>query len=278
MNFLGRILTVFILIVSLLLMYVAITVYATHRNWKDDADSLKQKYDQAVATNQELTSRLQSLENTLKAESEDLRRQAAKLESERTVLTARNQALEEDLASIKQKSREDTAAVASTQENNEKLTLQVETLRKEIRDHQKKRDDAFKAMLTATDELHQVKGKADSLEERNLQLVADLGELNSALRENGIDLSGGPDAVVPEVRGQVLATRRKEGNQLIEVSIGSDDGIKPGQTVEVFRGDRYLGRAEILSTDPDKAVGRILRRFQQGQIQEGDNVATKLRV
>ena len=51
-----------------------------------------------------------------------------------------------------------------------------------------------------------------------------------------------------------------------------------GHTVEVFRGDRYLGRAEILKTEPDRAVGRILRQFQQGQIEEGDDVATRFRI
>ena len=50
------------------------------------------------------------------------------------------------------------------------------------------------------------------------------------------------------------------------------------RVVEIFRGDRYLGRAEIMRADPDRAVGRILREFQQGQIQENDDVATKLRV
>jgi hypothetical protein len=60
--------------------------------------------------------------------------------------------------------------------------------------------------------------------------------------------------------------------------VGADDGLKPRHTVEVFRGDRYLGRVEILRTEPDRAVGRILRQFQQGQIEEGDDVATRFRI
>ena len=72
--------------------------------------------------------------------------------------------------------------------------------------------------------------------------------------------------------------RQAAGAQLVEVTIGADDGIKQGNTVEVYRGGRYLGRLEILKTSPDRAVGRVDRRFQQGQIQEGDRVATRLRV
>lgn len=98
------------------------------------------------------------------------------------------------------------------------------------------------------------------------------------LEDNDIDPNTSPDAVVPKVRGIVSKTQRTAGSQLIEVTVGADDGLKPGHTVEVYRGDRYLGRAEILKTEPDRAVGRILRQFQQGQIEEGDDVATRFRI
>jgi len=133
-------------------------------------------------------------------------------------------------------------------------------------------------MLVATDQLHQIQGQYSSGLERQKQLVADLANKNVLLNENGIDPDTDPGAVVPRVRGVISATHRTANSQLIELTVGADDGLKPGHTVEVFRGDRYLGRAEILKTEPDRAVGRVMRRFQQGQIQEGDHVATKLRV
>ena len=278
MNFLGKILTFLILIASLLMMWVAINVYATHKNWKEEAETLKSRLSQSTASNAELQSQLERLETTLTAEAEDLRRQAVKLETERTTLISLNNSLQSDLEQLQQKQRANDAAVAATQTNNEKLTEEVERLRGLTLEHQQKRDSAFRTMIAATDELHQAKGRLDTLEERNAQLVVELGDKRVLLNENGINPDTKPGAVVPRVRGEVLATRRNAGIQLIEVSIGADDGLKSGHTVEVFRGDRYLGRAEILTTEPDRAVGRIIRRFQQGQIQEGDNVATKLRV
>ena len=278
MNFLGKILTFLILIASLLMMWVAINVFATHKNWKSEAETLKSRLSQATASNAELESRLQSLQTTLTAEAEDLRRQAVKLETERTTLISVNNTLQSDLDQLRQKERANTAAVASTQANNEKLTEEVNRLRDLTIEHQGKRDSAFRTMISATDQLHQAKGRLDTLEERNAQLVTELGNKRVLLNENGINPDTRPGAVVPRVRGEVLATRRNAGVQLIEVSIGADDGLKSGHTVEVFRGDRYLGRAEILTTEPDRSVGRVIRSFQQGQIQEGDNVATKLRV
>ena len=72
--------------------------------------------------------------------------------------------------------------------------------------------------------------------------------------------------------------RRSGGAQFVEVTIGADDGLKPGNTLEVFRGSKYLGRLDVVSTSPDKSVGKVDRRFLQGQIQEGDRVATRIKL
>ena len=93
-----------------------------------------------------------------------------------------------------------------------------------------------------------------------------------------------PDATSPHVAEADARVRLAgttgylDGRQLIEISLGYDDGIRPGQSIEIFRGDRYLGRAEILRADPDVSVGSVMREYQVGQIQEQDDVSTKLRV
>jgi hypothetical protein len=84
--------------------------------------------------------------------------------------------------------------------------------------------------------------------------------------------------VVPTVEGVISKIERKAGGQLVEVTIGADDGLKTGNTLEVSRGAKYLGRVEIIQTSPDKSVGRVDRKFQQGQIQEGDRVATRIKL
>jgi hypothetical protein len=117
-------------------------------------------------------------------------------------------------------------------------------------------------------------GDLEAANERNAQLVAQLADVTRAAIEGGVDLEG---EVITQARGEITATRRADGGQLIEITIGFDDGIRPGHTVEVYRGDRYLGRALILRADPDRAVGRIIPEYQQGQIQEGDRVATNFR-
>jgi multidrug efflux pump subunit AcrA (membrane-fusion protein) len=278
MNFFGKILTGLICIVALFLMWVSIMVYATHKNWKAEAETLQTDLAQATAANRQLQSERRSLESQLKAEIEAAQQEVRKLESEHQVLTTRNSTIQSELDQLRQKQRANTAAVASTQANNETLSAEIAALRELLLENQQSRDEAFATMVKATDQLHQARGNLTSVRERNLQLVADLANSVSVMRSHGIDPDTDPGTVVPRIRGEVFATRRSAGNLLIEVTIGADDGIKPGHTVEVYRGERYLGRVEIITTEPDRAVGRVLRQFQQGQIQEGDHVATKLRV
>ena len=278
MNLLGKSLTVFIAIAAIMLMAFSMAVYSTHRNWRDDAEKLSAQLSEATNRNEQLQSSYNSLESQLTAEVEAAQQEVRKLESERVQLIEQNTSIQSVLDQLRQQERANTAAVASTQQNNEKLTAEVEALRAEIRENQQARDQAVATTIRSTDDLHQAQGRLSSLNERHIQLAQQLGEATAMLRENGIDPTTDSQAAVPSVRGVVSATIRQAGSQLIEVSVGADDGLKRGYTIEVFRGERYLGRAEIIRTEPDRAVGRVIRRFQQGQIQEGDDVATKLRI
>jgi len=278
MNLLGKILTGVITIAAVMLLLVSMMVYATHKNWKTSYDTLKIQLSEAKNQNQQLQSKYDSLDSQLQAEVEASQQDVRKLESERVQLIAQSRLIQKQLDSLLTEHRSNTAAVASTQANNQELTKEVASLRVALRENQQKRDEAFAAMVRATDDVHQAQGRLSTLVERNGQLTQEVALKSSLLLENGFDPTATLDAVVPQVRGLVSAMRRNASGQLIELTVGADDGLRKGQTVEIFRGERYLGRAEIMRTEPDRAVGRILRKYQQGQIQKGDHVATKLRV
>ena len=62
----------------------------------------------------------------------------------------------------------------------------------------------------------------------------------------------------------------------IEISIGDDDGLRKGHTLEVYRRNAYVGRVVVVRTEPDRSVARIIREYRRGIIKKGDRVATKL--
>jgi len=84
---------------------------------------------------------------------------------------------------------------------------------------------------------------------------------------------GHRESIAPPLDGIVTAVSDKN---LIEVSLGSDDGLRVGHRVEVFRDNNYLGSAMVLKTDPDRAVAQVDEKSQRGLIKVRDRVATKL--
>ena len=275
MTLLGKIFTLCIFIASLFLMFVAMTVYATHKNWQQAYTATNQKLQAAQAANAALETKYQNQIIELNADQQAALQQVRKLESELATVNDQNATTQSENDQLKVAQRDAIGLVAATEKNNESLTTEVVGLRGSIRDNQQARDEAVITTLKATSELHTTGMQLQTLTERSKQLIQQLATATSKLLESGLD----PNAdVVTRSEGQISATQRADGGQLIEITIGYDDGLRENQTVEVYRGDRYLGRAVILKTDPDRAVGRVLREFQQGQIQEGDRVATKLRV
>jgi beta-lactamase regulating signal transducer with metallopeptidase domain len=81
----------------------------------------------------------------------------------------------------------------------------------------------------------------------------------------------------PRLEGVVLAV--SEDGQLVEISLGADDGLAKGTTLEVFRqGDKpqsatYLGRIRVIETQADEAVAEVIPERRQGKIEPKDNVA-----
>lgn len=274
MKILGWAFTVAILCASIAVMITAMLVYATHTNWRTAYEQLNATLQTERAKNTDLVSSYLRQISLLEAERDAARLDVGKLETERLQLEGEKELLQTELDKAADEKARLLATVTSTEENNRLLSEEVAKLRESIRTAQQKRDDLFATTLKATTDLHTTAGQLNQVKERNAQLVQDLAKRTALLDDHGIDPAA---ESVPNVRGVVAATKRTAGKQLIEISIGADDGIKKNQTVEIFRGDRYLGRAVIIETNPDRAVGQVIREFQQGPIQEGDDVATQLR-
>ena len=63
---------------------------------------------------------------------------------------------------------------------------------------------------------------------------------------------------------------------LIEVSLGADDGLQEGHQLEIYRNDQYVGRAIVRRTNPDAAVAEVLSPFGHSSARQGDRVMLKI--
>ncbi len=278
MNLIGKILVLLIVIMCIVFMGLAMTVYSSHENWHGQAQSLNKKLAESRAQLNQAKDAFNRMESKLSGDLEAIQQQIRKLESERTMLVDRNVGIQAELDQLKQQSRDRIAAVAATQQNNDRLVKEVTEQRKVLRDNQQARDKDFRVMLDATEARDQAQGELNIVRAQNQAITRQVARMSKLLRANGVDPGLDPDFLMEPSDGIVSAVRRKGATQLIEVTIGADDGLQAGHTVEVFRGSKYLGRAEIISTSPDRAIGKLDRRFLRGQIQEGDRVATRLKL
>jgi hypothetical protein len=285
MNLVGKIFTVLVFILSLVFASLTVAVYSTHKNWRDVVLNeqagpgkelglqvqLKQA-KQANAALKDLQTRLaEELDSVKKLKQNDL----SKLEQKVKDLADERDRLQTEKETLDKDQRTAVSAMQTSQNTLAGLRKEVEGLRDEVRAVRKERDDQFKQVVQKTDQLHQAVNEAKRLKDRTDTLTKDLGRAQTLLQKNGLDLDR--DTKPIPVEGLVTAV---QGPDLIEVSIGSDDGLARGNLLEVYRIDgsnsTYLGRAEVVRVDPDRAVGRIDPKFRRGVIQKDDRVATKI--
>ncbi|MGI9455677.1 MAG: hypothetical protein ACR2NU_03900, partial [Aeoliella sp.] len=241
MNLIGKIFVVIIVVLSVLFMGLSMAVYSTHKNWKAAVDTQKTEIDKIKNEYEQYKSQYGLVESNLRLEIDSAEQQVSKLESERVLRETQNVEIQEELKKLKEASRDATAAVASTQENNAQLARKNAGLQTDIITAQEASDAAFAKTLDATSKLHDAAIKLNAELERNAELTGQIAGMTAVMRRNGIDPATRPGDVKPSVNGYVSDITRKAGSETIELTIGADDGLKRGHTLEVFRNDKYLG-------------------------------------
>jgi predicted nucleic acid-binding Zn-ribbon protein len=276
MNFVGKIFVVLILVMSLVFASFAVVTYATHRNWKDAATELNDELQQRQSTLKQLTDRRNALQMELEEQEKDFQEVRVKLENEREQLREGRDAAEQELADAKKELRGLIAAVDTAHAEVADLRAQVTRLAEQIDSAEQAKHQALKEATALTDQVHSLAFQRDQLKKTNTELTREVARLKNILRSSDID----PDTAenpVPQVEGLVRAV---EGN-FVEVTIGSDDGLKKGIPLQVYRikngRSTYVGRVNVVQLHPDKAVATIDKQYQQTNILRGDRVTTKLK-
>lgn len=282
MNLTGKILTMLIFIMSVVFMAFSIAVFATHRNWKEFADNataapgkplgLKQQLEALDAKKKEADDLIQRLRNDLAQEQAARRSALAALQVRASKAETELAAKQQELDSLSAQHTASAQTAKTAQERLETLEKSNQGLRDELRTAQQDRDKSFLSVVDLTDKLNQAESVKQILDERNKEAAFQIAQMKMVLDANGLR----PDSLVshipPKVDGVVLDA---SGKDLIEISIGADDGLKVGHSLDVYRDNFYLGRIVIRRTDPDRAVGQTIRELQKGQIKRGDRVTTK---
>jgi predicted nucleic acid-binding Zn-ribbon protein len=288
MNLVGKIFIVLIFVMSLVWMSFSLAVYSTHQNWKDlvkGEGGLEQQLQQAQERVTELKDREAKLQSDLDTEKTARRMTVTKLEAENRDLKNQRVQQERDLADLVQERDDALAALKATQEAERALRdeimgdgQEVVGLREQVRLARAERDKQFDEAVKTQEALHQALFQLQTLRDRAATLTADLADARKVLDKHGLKPIPALYEDIPYPVEGLIAEVGSDG-KMIEINIGSDDGLMSGHKLEVYRvGDvtTYLGRVEVTQTEPDKAVCKVLPEFLQRPLQRGDRVTAKL--
>ena len=267
-------------------MSFAVMIYSTHKNWRDEVlrqdvgprgekIGWKKRLEDEKRKNVELQAQKENLQNQIATQEAAKRQEIAKLEAEYGRLQDENAQLKDtyvektrELSDLLAKVQAQQDVLEALREENEKMRVDIATTRGVI-------DEQLEKYLIQTEQLHQAQGELKRLEERKGQLLEELALAERVLQANDLTKNTPVDDTPPPIDGVITAVKRMKDNIYVEVTVGSDDGIRQGNKMEVYRGGQYLGQIEIVRTAPDKSVGRVDRSRQQGEIRARDRVETR---
>lgn len=285
MTLLGKIFTMFIFIFSIAFMVLSVMVYRTEKNWRDyclrttatstEPLGLKPQLDQAKAKNDEYETKLDTLKNQLQQERAARAYALAALEEQLQLATEKRKTAEEARDLLRVEAGEAVAAMKVAHGRLADLKGEIEKARADIKVAQAQRDEKQERAVFVTDKLQEAEDLRRRLEERQAELVAQIGRMQKVLRANGLGEFDDVDGIPPiGLTGLVLDVRKN----FMEISIGSDDGLRVGHELDVFKDRTYKGRIVVRRTDPDRAVAEIITEIQRGEMIKGDRVRTRTKV
>ncbi len=284
MNTLRTVFAFVVLVCAIAFASAAYVVTQQTKKWRTDYFALEAKTNDEIKNlKKEVTDRTDERDKAVgdvkafKAKVEDISVQIGAREA--TIATLTNQV--KDLEGFK-KTLEDRMAEVSkqleTQTNNntelskkcEEMRLAKEAAEKAQRDAEDKQRGLEDDVAKLRDQLKITTSKLDSAKQLNDRYAAVFGD-------DGMRLAQAAPSPAPVIDGKVKNVDNPM--RLVAISVGKDDGVRPGMLFEVVRPSlqQYVGRVRVLDVQDEEAICRIDTAMTQGAIVEGDHVTTRIR-
>lgn len=287
MNFVGKILVMIQFVLSICFMAFAGAVYHAHMNWRTEAEKQKK-----AATDTQ--TKMNDAQADWERKFAELTAKEKEAKDKQGELTESNKTLIAQVEELKKEKNDLSLARESSSKQSEIATEEAGSrneesinLREINHDLVVKRDQDHAIRTKLEDQIRSYELEIASSRIKNKELLNQVALLQQALEAAGISANvrelAARSAPPPAIEGKildVLPAKRRGGTELVEVSLGSDDGLQKGHQMTIFRAGggkgKYLARIVIVNVTPDRAIGSVIEDTRNGVIQKGDNVSTKL--
>lgn len=281
MTWVGKLLVVLHLVLSIMFMALAGAVFNAHTNWKKAQETALKQYQTEQGKSRSLDQELQAAKTDAAQKIAALEGQVTQLTGERTNLQAAVTGLEAETKQLKVAlDAERELAKNNSTEAGERVR-ESQLLRAQNADLFKSRGDLVAKIRDMEDKAFGQEVLIQQLNEKHEKTLRDNAKMREFLAANSLPTDPREmlvqEQAAPLVRGLVIEARKAEKGNLeyVEISLGSNDGLVRGHKATLYRDDQFLGRISLVSIERNRAVGIVEEKAKNAVIKKGDNVTTK---
>lgn len=282
MNLVGKIFVVLIFVLSLVQMSLTMTVYVTHTNWRllvDNTDlrlgplGLNQVNAALEEENRGLKARYATVEDRLDKEHDNLRKELTKLQTEKASQEKELADLQKQVDKLQTAQRDNITKANTAQTQVSVLMEENIKIRDQIKSLVLQRDQEVNTTVTMTEQFNNATRKVQELEKRIMSLSSELNRATEVLTY----LNLVPDVTFYQAQSpptDIIAhvTEVNSDRRLVEISLGTDDGVRVGHRFEVrdASGASYLGQIVVTDAKSDRSVCSVQADLTNGVISKGN--------
>jgi predicted nucleic acid-binding Zn-ribbon protein len=275
MTLLGKVFTAIVLVLSVVFFVLALMVNATHINYRDQVENpntgLRAQVDKSKRQEQDLRKALEEAKAEVALEQASRRAALAALQTQLESIRNDLASKEATLSNLQSQLTTLTATEQLTQKELSDRTKENEQLRQQLVSARDDRNNQYQSYVKTLDEYLRLQGDLNTLKRASADIARNYNAAKEKLNILGIAENTKLDGP-PAVNGEITSI----SNNLVEVSVGKDDGIRIGHTLDVYRGGQYLGRLKVTRSEDDRAIAEVLPSYQKGMMRAGDRVDSRL--
>jgi multidrug efflux pump subunit AcrA (membrane-fusion protein) len=283
MTFVGKILVIVIMIFALFFLALSTVVFTTEKNWKEETGKQKAKVS-------ELLKNVSTVKEEAQARTEELAKaqaahkaEAAQWELAKTNLETQNKQRQDEITDQRKALEVALQNASAHVKDAEARKAETDQLRKILDDVQKQSNEYKLRQTELNDQIRILDRELNVAKNNNRTLRDRVAALSTVIRTHNLSDDVNRIKAVdnpPDVEGEI--SKVDAGNSRVEITIGSDDGLVPGNTLYIYRtkgeGAGYLGKIQIDLVDPDQASAHVVGKTVSGKkLREGDHVTTKIK-
>lgn len=291
MNVVGKILVFLNLLFALVVAGFLVLDFSTRINWKARAEQAERELVIARANTLTHGSTLGELNNETRKVQDKLEEAQTRLKDAETLSQANEVKLNSLIQDEKNSHAKTILALQESEGSNKRLTEENKGLLATIQSRDSKilaqekdiirfRNEA----ITNENEAKRIQSRVDQLLTRNQELERTVASVKAGNAPGSPAIQDPNRANPPQafVKG-VIEKIDPQDRTLVQVSVGSDQGLNKNNTLEVYRLDprpEYLGTLRIVESFHHKAIGRLMRASgasPRGSLKEGDIVSSELK-